>query len=107
MPLLQPFEQLRIEHIMRLFLHAKFFKAKNYLSPKNNEEDHEDVAETLKRSDVLGNVGNNENRLRRSRNGLTYDISEFQMPNTNARSLMWMVSTAQDLIERVRNLQIR
>jgi uncharacterized protein (UPF0332 family) len=79
-------------------------KAKNYISPQYNRYDHETVAETLKRPDVLGNIGNNENRLRRSRNCITYDTRILQITHNDARSLAWMIATARDLIERVQKL---
>jgi hypothetical protein len=79
--------------------------AKGYFTPLYNSDDHQRVLDVLRQKNVLGNFGNEENRLRRSRNRVTYDnrdLSYAQPPDT--RSLTWMLETAREIIKRVEAL---
>lgn len=78
---------------------------KGYITPYNNSQDHKYVEETLKRSDILGACGNDENRLRRARNIATYDTRGIT-PDIQryARPLAWMLRTAEEIINKIREL---
>ncbi|MBI2909690.1 MAG: hypothetical protein HYX92_18780 [Chloroflexi bacterium] len=74
--------------------------AKGYLVPYYSLEDHRYVAECLR--ELLGAVGNDENRLRQRRNTVTYDTRDLSSP-----SLQWMINTAQKITELVKELPSR
>jgi len=77
---------------------------KGYIMPYYDAKDHEDVAEKLKDRNVLGAFGNEENRLRRARNLITYDTRDISSAKQHACSLKWMLETARTIIERVEAL---
>lgn len=77
---------------------------KGYITPYHSQNDHQYVAETLKRKDVLGSLGNDENRLRRARNLITYDTRGIDASQQDARSLKWILDTAKRIIERLEAL---
>jgi len=81
--------------------------SKNYITPYYNEQDHQYVPETLKKQGVLGSLGNDEQRLRRARNRLTYDTRSLSGQAPPLPSLEWMLNTAQEIIDRVRALPRR
>src|SRR3972149_2400463 len=66
--------------------------AKNYILPKHSSDDHLDVTNALRRRNVLGSFGNEEYRLRRARNCITYDTRDLieGQPN-DIRTLDWML----------------
>ncbi|GAH34717.1 unnamed protein product [marine sediment metagenome] len=74
--------------------------AKGYIIPHYGSQDHEDVTETLKRKDLLGTYGNQEFRLRKARNRVTYDIRDLTYSQEQP-SLKWMIATAKEIINRV------
>ena len=82
--------------------------AKNYMTPYYDDRDHDYVVRTLKRRDVLGALGNDENRLRRARNCITYYTCDLTVDRYNdVRPLKWIIQTARDIIERVNALPPR
>ena len=74
--------------------------AKGYILPHYDSQDHEYVTETLKRRDLLGTYGNQEFRLRKARNHVTYDIRDLTYSQEQP-SLKWMIDTAKEIIKRV------
>lgn len=81
---------------------------KGYITPYYSSEDHRYVEETLKRKDVLGSLGNDENRLRRARNLVTYDTRDIETKTQQyARPLSWMLETAEAVIKKVQGLPQR
>lgn len=77
---------------------------KGYIIPHYDSDDHRYVAENLKDRSVLGALGNDESRLRRARNLITYDTRDISSTKEDARSLDWMLETARIIIERVEAL---
>lgn len=77
---------------------------KDYLTPYYNSGDHKYVGDTLKRNEVLGSFGNEEQRLRRARNLVTYDTGDITKTQQNACGLDWMLRTAKNIIDRVKAL---
>ena len=75
---------------------------KGYITPYYSLDDHKYVAENLKRSDILGSLGNGENRLRRAWNLVTYDTRDIS--TQYAYPLKWMLDTAGKIIDRVKAL---
>ena len=69
-------------------------KDKGYITPYNSSDDHKYVADTLK--DLLGSIGNDEQRIRQLRNKVTYDTRSI-----DSASLQWMIDTARSIIEKV------
>jgi len=81
---------------------------KGYITPYYNSDDHKYVEETLKRKDILGALGNDENRLRRARNLVTYDTRDIETKTQQyARPLNWMLNTAEAVIKKVQELPQR
>jgi uncharacterized protein (UPF0332 family) len=81
---------------------------KGYISPYYNSDDHKYVEETLKHKDVLGSLGNDENRLRRARNLVTYDTRDLARTTKQyAYPLNWVLNTAGTIIDRVKQLPTR
>jgi uncharacterized protein (UPF0332 family) len=81
---------------------------KGYITPYYNSDDHRYVEETLKRRDILGSLGNDENRLRRARNVATYDTRDITTRTQQyARPLDWMLNTAGTIIDKVKKLPPR
>jgi len=78
--------------------------AKGYIVPYYNLDDHKYVAENLKDKNVLGSLGNDENRLRLARNLITYDTRDISSAKQHACSLDWMLKTARKIIEKVEAL---
>jgi hypothetical protein len=75
--------------------------AKGYIMPHYSQDDRKYVAENLKL--LLGTFGNQENRLRRARNRVTYDTRDLTQ-SEGQPPLSWMISTAKEIIERVKKL---
>lgn len=75
--------------------------AKGYIMPHYNLNDHRYVAENLKI--LLGAFGNEESRLRKARNRVTYDTRDLTY-SQGQPSLKWIVNTAKMIIERVKEL---
>jgi len=78
--------------------------AKGYITPYYNQQDHQYVATELKRLNVSGWFGNEENRLRRARNLITYDTRQIDSSQPDARPVRWMLDTARRIIELVEGL---
>jgi hypothetical protein len=74
---------------------------KGYIMPHYSQDDRKYVAENLKL--LLGTFGNQENRLRRARNRVTYDTRDLTQ-SEGQPPLSWMISTAKEIIERVKKL---
>lgn len=91
------------------FLASRDFLAKKgYVTPYGDERDHQYINETLKRIDILGSFGNNGLRLRRARNMATYNNQEISTTTHQyGRPLEWMLNTAEEIIERVKQLPSR
>jgi hypothetical protein len=79
---------------------------KGYITPYYNAQDHQYVAVTLKRRDILGSLANDETRIRLARNLITYDTRDIDRNKQSARSLTWMLDTAKKIVERVESLPI-
>lgn len=80
---------------------------KNYIVPHYGSEDHIYVENALKRRDVLGTFGNEENRLRRARNCITYDNRDLYLGRPESvRPLDWMLNAAKEIIKRVEALPV-
>jgi hypothetical protein len=75
---------------------------KGYIVPYGGPEDHEYVSRTLRT--VFGSKGNDEFRLRRARNEITYNIKDLFAGQNNAAALDWMLDTATELISSVERL---
>lgn len=73
--------------------------AKGYITPYYSSRDHQYVAEMLRHRDILGSLGNDENRLRRARNTITYDTREINKSHEDARPLNWILDTAKRIVE--------
>lgn len=81
---------------------------KGYITPYYNSDDHRYVEETLKHKDILGSLGNDENRLRRARNLVTYDTRDIATSTQQyARTLNWVLDTARTIIDGVKQLPPR
>jgi hypothetical protein len=83
--------------------------SKNYFTPKYDSEDHIKVQEGLKSLNVLGSAGNDEFRLRRTRNRITYDtrpLSPRQDGLNNVFPVQLVVTTAENIIRRVQALPV-
>ena len=76
---------------------------KGYATPYGSTEDHQYIPRVLKRRDVLGAFGNEEDRMRRSRNCVAYDTADTH--STDAKPVDWMIRTAEEIIQRVQALQ--
>jgi len=74
---------------------------KDYFTPNYDFEDHQRVIEKLK--EKLGSIGNNELRLRNTRNRINYDTRDLYY-SKDVRSLEWMFATAEQLIQLVEAL---
>ena len=70
---------------------------KGYITPYFNFDDHQFVTERLK--SLFGSIGNDEQRLRTARNKVTYDTRAV-----SHRPLNWMISTAENIIRFVDEL---
>lgn len=70
---------------------------KGYMTRYGYVEDHPYVTQKLK--ELLGFLGNEEFRMRRHRNKLTYETGDVGRP-----SLDWMLTTAEKIIESVKKL---
>jgi len=75
---------------------------KGYLKPFYSEYDHQYVSNRLRQ--VLGTFGNEENRLRRARNCVTYDTRDLNSMQQHVCSLKWVLNTAREIIRRVNML---
>jgi hypothetical protein len=78
---------------------------KGYLEPYGNLEDHGYISRVLKSEHALGAFGNEENRLRRARNRITYDTGDLYL-KPPVRKLNWMLETAKEIIKRVEELPV-
>jgi hypothetical protein len=78
---------------------------KKYLTPKYDYQDHKEVPEGLK--SILGSIGNDEFRLRRTRNRITYDtrpLTPGQNDPNDVFSVDLIVHTAENIIKSVQAL---
>lgn len=75
---------------------------KGYIQPYESWEDHEYISRELK--SALGAVGNQENRLRRARNIITYNTEDLPLTKQNVRKLEWILETAAEIIKLVEQL---
>lgn len=80
---------------------------KDYFTPTYSSDDHTNLTSALKRSDVLGAYGNEELRLRRARNCVTYTVDNISFTTKDACPLDWMLKTARELISKVEALPHR
>ena len=81
---------------------------KDYVTPYGTERDHQYINEALRRTDILGSFGNEGLRLRRARNVATYDTREItNQMQQYARSVDWMLRTAEAIINKVQELPQR
>ncbi len=71
--------------------------AKGYITPYYATKDHEFVTQSLRKH--VGNIGNDENRMRTQRNNVTYETGPLGSP-----SLTWMIETAETIIKLVDDL---
>ncbi len=81
--------------------------SKHYLTPKYDYQDHKDVPEGLKNLKVLGSCGNDEFRLRRTRNRITYDtrpLTPGQKNPDDVFSVPLIVTTAENIIKSIQSL---
>lgn len=75
---------------------------KGYLEPYYGLNDHDYISRVLKSKQVLGAFGNEENRLRRARNYITYDTRDLYLTKPeHVRPLNWMLGVAREIIKRV------
>jgi hypothetical protein len=74
---------------------------KKYSTPYKGLEDHAYISSVLKKA--LGSIGNEENRMRRARNTATYDPHDLYN-NEDVRNVEWMITTAEEIIKRVKDL---
>jgi hypothetical protein len=77
---------------------------KNYIVEYGHIEDHQYISRVLKT--VLKSKGNEENRLRRVRNEITYNTSDLFQGHDTVRRLDWVFSTSEELIQLVNNLPV-
>lgn len=70
---------------------------KGYMTRYGYAEDHPYVTQKLR--ELLGFLGNEEFRMRRHRNKVTYETGDVGKP-----SLDWMLKTAEKIIESVKKL---
>ena len=80
--------------------------AKGYITPHYSIEDHKYVATALKHIDTLASFGNEESRLRRIRNKVTYDTRELRV-RQGVRPIDWIISIAEEIIRQVEALPDR
>jgi len=71
---------------------------KGYITPYYNAEDHRHVTEGLRKH--VGNIANDEKRMREHRNSVTYEAGDVGYP-----SLQWMLDTAEKIIDLVSKLK--
>ena len=79
---------------------------KNYITPKYSSDDHLDIAKKLRNPNLLGNYGDNESRLRKARDSITYDTRDLAANHEKAKRLEWMIKTAREIIDRVQALPV-
>lgn len=70
---------------------------KGYLTRYGYTEDHPYVTQKLR--ELLGFLGNEEFRMRRHRNKVTYETGDVGKPSLN-----WMLKTAEKIIDSVKKL---
>jgi hypothetical protein len=75
---------------------------KNYVVEYGHIEDHQYIRRVLKT--VLKSKGNEENRLRRVRNEITYNTSDLFQGHDTVRRLDWVFDTSEELIRLVSDL---
>jgi hypothetical protein len=80
----------------------ELLKKKNYIVEYGHIEDHQYISRVLKT--VLKSKGNEENRLRRVRNEITYNTGDLFQGQDNVRRLDWVFSTSEELIRLVNEL---
>jgi hypothetical protein len=83
-----------------------YLAAKGYLTPYYSARDHQYISETLKNIKVLGSLGNDEIRLRDTRNRVTYDTRELSQSQPDVRNIDWMLRTARIIIQKVQELPV-
>ena len=80
---------------------------KDYFTPTYSSDDHLNLTSALRREEILGSYGNEELRLRRARNCVTYVTDDISSANKDACPLHWMLATAREIISRVEALPHR
>ena len=73
--------------------------SKGYITPYYSTQDHQHISRSL--IAIVGAFGDEERRLRRIRNLVTYNTGNISVQ----RSLQWMISTAERIIELVDRVQ--
>jgi uncharacterized protein (UPF0332 family) len=90
--------------------YAAFLSSRNLLAEKGyapfyeGVTAHANVTQAL-RTHLSDGIGNEENRLRRARNQLTYNTGA--VPMSRGRSIQWMIRTAREIIDAVSDLPER
>lgn len=77
-------------------------RLKGYIVPYNGIDEHEYISRTLRT--VIGSLGNDENRLRRARNEITYNTNDLIAGQNDVMPLEWILKTASELITSVEAL---
>jgi hypothetical protein len=89
--------------------YAAFLSSRNLLAEKGyapfyeGVTAHANVTQAL-RTHLSDGIGNEENRLRRARNQLTYNTGPVTM--SWGGSIHWMIRTAREIIDAVSNLPV-
>lgn len=78
--------------------------AKGYAPFYQGTAAHGDVTKAL-RTFLGDGLGNQENRLRRARNRLTYITDE--VPLARVQYIQWMINSAREIIDTVNDLPVR
>jgi hypothetical protein len=82
----------------------ELLKKKNYIVEYGHTEDHQYISRVLKA--VLKSYGNEENRMRRVRNEITYNIGDLFQGQDTVRKLDWVFDTSEKLISLVSDLPV-
>ena len=103
-----------LRNALSIVIHCSFLASrdllaeKDYITPYGDERDHQYINEALKRKDILGSSGNDASMLRRARNVATYDTQDITTKTQQyARPLNWILSTAETIIDKVKQLPPR
>lgn len=76
--------------------------SKGYITPYYSTNDHRYVSDNLKLY-LARDIGNNEDRLRRARNSVTYDTRDIRLE----LSLQTIIDSAEKIIQAVSGLRPR
>jgi hypothetical protein len=80
----------------------ELLKKKNYIIEYGHFEDHQYISRVLKT--ILRSYGNEENRMRRVRNEITYNLGDLFQGQDTVRKLDWVFNTAEELVRLVNEL---